>query len=177
MANVILTEQTLLTRVWSWLRMNAGGVLNTCKSNEAPLPKIDPACWGLIHLRWLSGGRVSNAWVTCLIQGDNSWKRLLIPHKRTVPHGTVWKNSGGIRWTRVWLASWWGNGLPRQRSVADLREWSATLGLRHGPNSYGRQQWGILHNGGNPDAATPREGRSISVCKLLSARKKMTVLD
>ena len=35
MANVILTEQTLLTRVWSWLRMNAGGVLNTCKSNEA----------------------------------------------------------------------------------------------------------------------------------------------
>ena len=22
---------------------------------------------------------------------------------------------------------------------------------------YGRQQWGILHNGGNPDAATPRE--------------------
>ena len=40
---------------------------------------------------WLSGGRVSNAWVTCLIQGDNSWKRLLIPHKRTGPHGLVWK--------------------------------------------------------------------------------------
>ena len=40
---------------------------------------------------WLSGGRVSNAWVTCLIQGDSSWKRLVIPHKRTVPHGTVWK--------------------------------------------------------------------------------------
>ena len=36
------------------------------------------------------------------------------------------------------------------------------MGLRHGPNSYGRQQWGILHNGGNPDAATPRERRSIS---------------
>ena len=34
-----------------------------------------------------SGGRVSNAWVTCLIQGDNSWKRLLIPHKTTAPHG------------------------------------------------------------------------------------------
>jgi hypothetical protein len=31
------------------------------------------------------------------------------------------------------------------------------LELRHGPDSYGRQQWGILHNGGNPDAATPRE--------------------
>ena len=34
----ILTRiQTFLTRVWSWLRMNAGGVLNTCKSNEALL--------------------------------------------------------------------------------------------------------------------------------------------
>ena len=38
-----------------------------------------------------SGGRVSNAWVTCLIQGDNNQKWLLIPHKRTGPHGPVWK--------------------------------------------------------------------------------------
>ena len=44
--------------------------------------------WSLL---WLSGGRVSNAWVTCLIQGDSSWKRLVIPHKRTVSHDTVWK--------------------------------------------------------------------------------------
>ena len=36
-----------------------------------------------------SGGRVSNAWVTCLIQGDSSWKRLVKPHKRTVSHDTV----------------------------------------------------------------------------------------
>ena len=48
--------------------------------------------------------------------------------------------------------------------------------LRHGPNSYGRQQWGILHNGGNPDAATPREGRRFSDCKPLSlVKKKVTV--
>ncbi len=33
-----------------------------------------------------------------------------------------------------------------------------TLGLRYGPDSYGRQQWGILHNGRKPDAATPRGG-------------------
>ena len=60
--------------------MNAGGVLNTCKSNgpEELAPKV-------------SGGRVSNAWVTCLIQGDNSEKSLLIPHMLTVPHGTVRK--------------------------------------------------------------------------------------
>ena len=48
--------------------------------------------------------------------------------------------------------------------------------LRHGPDSYGRQQWGILHNGGNSDAATPREGRRVSTRKLLSlGKKKMTV--
>ena len=34
---------------------------------------------------------------------------------------------------------------------------TATLGLRHGPNSYGRQQWGIFRNGRKPDGATPRE--------------------
>ena len=75
-------------------------------------------------------------------------------------------------WTRVRLDSWWGNGSPSQRSVAELRGWSAALGLRHGPDSYGRQQWGILRNGGNPDAATPRAGRRSSDCKLLSQGKK-----
>ncbi len=38
-------------------------------------------------------------------------------------------------------ASWWGNGPPRHRRVAGLRGRSATLGLRPGPDSYGRQQW------------------------------------
>ena len=50
------------------------------------------------------------------------------------------------------------------------------MGLRHGPDSYGRQQWGILHNGRKPDAATPREGRRSSDRKLLSSgRKKVTL--
>ena len=47
--------------------------------------------------------------------------------------------------------------------------------LRDGPNSYGRQQWGILGNGGNPDPATPREGRRFSDRKLLSLVKIMMV--
>jgi len=41
-----------LRRVWSWLRTNAGGVLNTCKSNG-------------VHLRgnsWVC--LVANGWVT-----------------------------------------------------------------------------------------------------------------
>ena len=50
------------------------------------------------------------------------------------------------------------------------------MGLRHGPDSYGRQQSGILDNGGNSDPVTPREGRRSSDCKLLSTgKKKMTV--
>ena len=63
--------------------MNAGGVLNTCKSNGVYTEGV----FGQRKYK-LSGGRVSNAWVTYLAQGDNSWKRLLIPHKTTVPHGT-----------------------------------------------------------------------------------------
>ena len=59
--------------------MNAGGVLNTCKSNGLLMKPSDLK---------VSGGRVSNAWVTCLIEGDNREKFLLIPHKHTVPHGT-----------------------------------------------------------------------------------------
>src|SRR5919199_5163831 len=59
-------------------------------------------------------------------------------------------------WARVRLARRRGNGPPWLRSVAGLRGRSATLGLRHGPDSYGRQQWGILDNGRKPDPATPR---------------------
>ncbi len=47
--------------------MNAGGVLNTCKSN------------GELAIV-LSGERVSNALVTCPEVRDNSSKGLLIPH-------------------------------------------------------------------------------------------------
>ena len=36
----------------------------------------------------LSGGRVSNAWVTCLGVGNNTVKIVLIPHDISVPHGS-----------------------------------------------------------------------------------------
>ena len=49
--------------------MNAGGVLNTCKSNGV-----------VVAIRQLSGERVSNALVTCPKVWDNSPKGLLIPH-------------------------------------------------------------------------------------------------
>ena len=49
--------------------MNAGGVLNTCKSNG-----------DFVFVRSPSGERVSNALVTCPEERDNSSKGLLIPH-------------------------------------------------------------------------------------------------
>src|SRR5690606_13929606 len=96
--------------------------------------------WSL--LLWFSGGRVSNTWATCPADRDNSGKPVLIPNSlRPLMrlHGkTVSAVTAG--WARGALASWWGNGSPRPRCVAALRGGSATLGLRHGPDSYGRQQ-------------------------------------
>ena len=66
-------------RVRSWLRMNAGGVLNTCKSNEVYFE-----VFGWMDIP--SGGRVSNAWVTCPALGDNRKKFLLIPHNPLGAH-------------------------------------------------------------------------------------------
>ena len=60
--------------------MNAGGVPNTCKSS-GDIERF----FG--YFLYLSGGWVSNTWVTCPAQGNNSWKRLLIPHMLTAPHG------------------------------------------------------------------------------------------
>ena len=133
--------QQLNWRVWFWLRLNAGGMPNTCKSNgnDESLLSGD---------EWRTGEYRVGIY---LVAGDNSGKLELIPHN---PFGG--KASATIRWARVRLACWWGNGSPRLRSVAGLRGWSATLELRHGPDSYGRQQWGILDNGGNPDPAMPR---------------------
>ena len=81
----------------------------------------------------------------------------------------------GAGWGRGPSGSRRGRGPPSLRRVAGLRDRPATLGLRYGPDSYGRQQWGILRNGGNPDAATPRAGRRPSGCKPLSAGKIVTV--
>ena len=65
--------------------MNAGGVPNTCKSNEMRIGKLRP------EDTLSSGGRVSNVWVTYPIQEDNSKKLLLKLHKITSSHEQVIK--------------------------------------------------------------------------------------
>ena len=66
--------------------MNAGGMPNTCKSNGVYTTELFGG-----KMYKLSGGRVSNAWVTCPVLGDNSQKWLLIPHKPVVSHDTTGK--------------------------------------------------------------------------------------
>ncbi len=69
--------------------MNAGGVPNTCKSNEGLL---------VLALGGPSGERVSNALVTCPEEGDNTWKRVLIPHVLLSVRGD--ESKGAIRFGR-----------------------------------------------------------------------------
>jgi hypothetical protein len=122
-----------------------------------------------------SGERVSNTWATCPKERDNPGKLGLIPHDSSghKSRRQMVASASALGWARGALACWWGNGSPRRRCVAGLRGRSATLGLRHGPDSYGRQQWGILRNGRKPDAATPRVGRRLSGCKPLSGGTKL----
>ena len=90
-----------------------------------------------------SGERVSTTWATCPRHWDNPGKPGLIPDTRPdrmIRSGKLRRSGMGPRP----ISLLWGNGPPRRRRVAGLRGRPATLGLRHGPDSYGRQQWGIL---------------------------------
>jgi hypothetical protein len=41
---------------------------------------------------YFSGGRVSNTWVTCPMEGDNTEKSVLIPHDIILSHGKIIKD-------------------------------------------------------------------------------------
>ncbi len=69
------------------------------------------------------------------------------------------KLKGAVWWAHKASGSWLGKGWPSQRRLAGLLGRSAALGLRHGPDSHGRLQWGILDNGRKPDPAIWREWR------------------
>ena len=93
------------SRVWSWLRTNAGGAPNTCKSNGDTLftewwrceakkfERMKKRCASTVEwIECLSGGRVSNAWATCLAVGNNTPKGVLIPHDVTRGHPLITKD-------------------------------------------------------------------------------------
>ena len=87
-----------------------------------------------------TGARVRNAYRTCPIPGDSLAKVRLIPDVAFPSPGGYAKGFSGMGWRCVRLGSRRGNGPPSPRSVGVLRGRSPTLELRHGPDSYGRQQ-------------------------------------
>ncbi len=109
-----------------------------------------------------SGGRVRNAWVTYPKVWDNPPKGELIPD--VVLYRMVGTLKAGIfrdLSLREGPASHQLVGEVTAHQglrVAGLRGWSATLGLRHCPDSYGRLQSRIIHNARKRDDATLRGG-------------------
>ncbi len=124
-----------------------------CKSNGIQGVAIQPG---------ESGVRVRNTWVTYPEVGDNPPKGGLIPdvvlsRMRERPKAGILRNlslqEGPASHQLV------GEVTAHQGlRVAGLRGWSATLGLRHCPDSYGRLQSRIICNGRKPDSATLRGG-------------------
>ncbi len=99
-----------------------------------------------------------NAWATCLPVGDNLAKARLIPNV-TVVLRHHWLKTGILRNLSLveGPASYQLVGEVTAHQglrVAGLRGWSATLGLRHCPDSYGGLQSRIIRNGRKPDDAT-----------------------
>ncbi len=109
-----------------------------------------------------SGGRVRNTWVICLQVGDNfpkgelipnvvaprMWGRLKVGIFRDLPLGEEPASHQLV-----------GEVMAHQGlRVAGLRGWSATLGLRHCPDSYGRLQSRIIVNARKCEHATLRGG-------------------
>ena len=82
------TFDFLQWRVWSWLRMNASGRLNTCKSRGSIRVAIPEMA---------TGARVRNAYATYPLQGDNTEKSVLIPHNIRRGIFSGWK----LRW--LWM--------------------------------------------------------------------------
>ena len=105
---------------------------------------------------------MSNAWVIYPQVGDNPPKGGLIPNVTVAlrRHSSKMGNrkvlsllEGPASYQLV------GEVTAHQGlRVAGLRGWSATLGLRHCPDSYGRLQSRIIRNGRKPDDATLRGG-------------------
>ncbi len=105
---------------------------------------------------------MSNAWAICLEDRDSSSKGGIIPN--VVASGIRGCLKVGIR-KNLSLQDepashqLVGEVMAHQGlRVAGLRGWSATLGLRYCPDSYGRLQPRIIRNARKRDDATPRVG-------------------
>ncbi len=109
-----------------------------------------------------SGGRVSNAWVTYPRVGNNQAKVWLIPNVDLCRMVRCLK--AGILRNLPLVEGPASHQLVGEVTahqgirVAGLRGWSATLGLRHCPDSYGRLQSRIIVNARKREHAALRGG-------------------
>ena len=128
-------------------------MVKTCKSG---------GIFGVAIHRRFSGERVRNTQAICLLVENSPAKVGVILHR--APSGITWTlklgtaRPGAKREAYGLSGSWRGNGPPSLRRVAGLRERSATLELRYGPDTYGWQQFRIIPNGRKPEGAIPRGG-------------------
>ncbi len=105
---------------------------------------------------------MSNAWVIYLKVGDNPSKGGLIPNVVSC-RLTGWLKVGILRNLPLRDEPAYhqlvGGVMAHQGlRLAGLRGWSATLGLRHCPDSYGRLQSRIIVNARKRELATLRGG-------------------
>ncbi len=109
-----------------------------------------------------SGERVSNAWAICPQVWDNSAKAGLIPDVviRCMTGGLKLGTLRGLTLGEEPASHQLVGEVTAHQGirVAGLRGWSATLGLRHCPDSYGRLQSRIIGNARKRDHATLRGG-------------------
>ncbi len=109
-----------------------------------------------------SGGRVRNAWTTYPKVRNNIPKGMLIPD--VIESRMASRLKMGILRDLSLLEGSASHQLVGKvmayqgLRVAGLRGWSATLGLRHCPDSYGRLQSRIICNARKRDNATLRGG-------------------
>ena len=82
---------------------------------------------------------------------------------------------GAAGGARARLARWWGNGLPRRRSVAGLRGRAATLGLRTAQTPTGGSSEEFSAMGASLTEQRRVQEEDLRVVNCFSAGRRMTV--
>ena len=92
---------------------------------------------------------MSNTWVICPGDGNSTWKHVVMPDTTACTEVRAGKGA---------------TAPPRDEPAAQTmgsrpERVDGHIGIENGPDSYGRQQLRIFHNGRKSDGATPRERR------------------
>lgn len=135
-------------RVWSWPRINANSIPNTCKSYKY-INRINIGGIRVHNNKYIARGM--GRWQISTFKAQQRHKKLRSEKKKSTPGKAC-----------IWLAGWRGNSPTRQWSIADLERMNSHTGTETRPRLlHKRQQWGIFHNGQKPDEVMLYEGRQL----------------